>query len=378
MVFSIKDSEYRQCSVSLMDNVANPDITFDENGISNYFYEYKTKLSAQLNSEEKQLQIKKIVETLKRNGRGKPYDCMVGLSGGVDSSYLCYLAWKLGLRVLCVHFDNGWNSELAVDNVHKIVEKCGFDLYTYVINWNEFRDIQIAYFKAGVIDLEAPTDIGIFNSLTLICIQKNIKYILIGDNLASEGVGVAAWSNKNPNNLIDIHQKFGSKPLKEFPIIIKNGRYIYYKNVYSKIRLLDLFDYNVKLAKQTIIDEFNWRDYGGKHYESIFTRFYQGYILPEKFQVDKRKMHLSSLIFSGQISKEEASLEMKNPIYPEELLHVDKDYVIKKLGMTSSDFEEYMESPVFDHGYYYNEPPTGVQVSLIRRVLSRFKQLVIN
>ena len=179
MVFSIKDSEYRQCSVSLMDNVANPDITFDENGISNYFYEYKTKLSAQLNSEEKQLQIKKIVETLKRNGRGKPYDCMVGLSGGVDSSYLCYLAWKLGLRVLCVHFDNGWNSELAVDNVHKIVEKCGFDLYTYVINWNEFRDIQIAYFKAGVIDLEAPTDIGIFNSLTLICIQKNIKYILL-------------------------------------------------------------------------------------------------------------------------------------------------------------------------------------------------------
>lgn len=357
MVYNISDENYKQCTISLLDNIMDPNITFDDKGVCNYYHLYKLQEALQPSPVKRKIELEKIVKKLKKNGKGKPYDCMIGVSGGVDSSYMCYLAWKLGLRVLCVHFDNGWNSELAVDNIHKIISKCNFDLYTYVINWEEFKDIQLSYFKAGVIDIEAVTDIGIFNALDLICSEKKINYILDGRNFVTESIGINYWGNKNPNNLMDIHRLFGKIPLNEYPAKFKRGKYVFPNGMYRNIRLLDYVDYEVKTTKDILKTEFEWRDYGGKHYESVFTRFYQGYILPEKFKVDKRKLHLSNLIFSGQMTKEEALIELSKPIYPDEYFKKDKEFVLKKLGFSEIDFEEYMKAPNKQHNVYFNEYP---------------------
>ena len=187
MVLSKEDPNYRQCSISVMDNIADPDITFDEKGICNYYYEYlEAEKKYVLKGEVGQKKYEQLITQLKTDGKGKKYDCILGVSGGVDSTYLAYLAKEAGLRVLCVHFDNGWNSELAVKNIQNIVEKCGFDLYTYVIDWEEFKDIQLSYFKANVIDIEAVTDIAIFSALDIICKEQGIKHIIDGRNVVTE------------------------------------------------------------------------------------------------------------------------------------------------------------------------------------------------
>ena len=354
MVLSDKDPNYRQCSVSVMDNIADPDITFDEKGVCNYYYEYiEAEKLFTLKGKEAENKVNQYVAEMKAYGKGKPYDCMLGVSGGVDSTYLALLAKRLGLRVLCVHFDNGWNSELAVQNIENIVSKCGFDLYTYVIDWNEFKDIQLAYFKANVIDIEAVTDIAIFASLDKICSEKNLNYIIDGRNVWTEETLPKAWIFKDPGNLIDIHNKHGRIPLKSYPMLSKLRRaYIQFQRPFHNVKLLNYIHYDKKKAKEDIIKELEWRDYGGKHYESIFTRFYQGYILPEKFKVDKRKAHLSNLIFAGQLTKEQALSELQQPIYPAEQLKVDKEFVLKKLGFSEADFETYIATPPVAHTQY--------------------------
>lgn len=344
---------YQQCSISVMDTIEDPNITFDENGVCNYYYDYLNSAKANIiKGVEAEKKISETIALLKRNGKHKKYDCIIGVSGGVDSTYLSYKAKEFGLRVLCVHFDNGWNSELAVKNIENIVSKCGFDLYTYVIDWDEFRDIQLSYFKAGVIDIEAVNDIGIFDALDRICSEFGIKYILDGRNIATECTLPSYWINKNQNNLYQIHKKFGTIPLNKFPAKFKNGLYVRPKGSYIGINLLNFIDYNKKQAKKTITKELEWRDYGGKHYESIFTRFYQGYILPNKFNIDKRKAHLSNLIFSNQITKEEALKELQLPIYPAEQLAIDKPFVLKKLGFSEEEFKDYMNSKPVPHEFY--------------------------
>jgi tRNA(Ile)-lysidine synthase TilS/MesJ len=209
MILSEKDPLYRQCAISLMDNIADPTITFDDKGISNYYYDYKKEEANQtLIGADAQKKIDEIIHTIKKDGVGKKYDCIIGVSGGIDSTYLCYKAKEYGLRVLCVHFDNGWNSQDAVNNIENILKKLDFDLYTYVIDWPEFKDIQLAYFKAGVIDIEAVTDIAIFNSLDMICGEQKIGYILDGRNIWTETTLPRIWTNKDPNNLFAIHKKF--------------------------------------------------------------------------------------------------------------------------------------------------------------------------
>ena len=344
MVLSANDQGYRQCSISVMDNIADPNISFDEKAISNYYYEYK-KAEAKfvLKGAEAEQKLAETVTMLKQSGKGKKYDCMLGVSGGVDSTYLALKAKQLGLRVLCVHFDNGWDSELAVKNIENIVSKCGFDLYTYVNNWEEFKDIQLSYFKAGVIDIEAVNDIAIFLSLDKICHEYDLKFILDGRNVVTEQTLPYAWLNKDLGNMLNIHKQFGKVPLKSFPLISRWKKNIHaIKKSYQGVMLLNYLNYDKKKAKQEIMTELQWRDYGGKHYESIFTRFYQGYILPVKFNADKRKSHLSNLIFSGQMTKQEALEELKKPIYPPEQLAIDKPFVLKKLGFTEEDFENYM------------------------------------
>lgn len=345
---------YRQCSISVMDNIADPDISFDEKGICNYYYQYiEAEKGYVKKGEEGKAAFDNAVATMKKDGAGKKYDCILGVSGGVDSTYLAYIASKAGLRVLCVHFDNGWNSELAVTNIESIVSKLDFGLYTYVIDWPEFRDIQLAYFKANVIDIEAVTDLAIFSALDILCKKFGIKHIIDGRNVVTESVLPQSWFCKNMSNLKDIHAKHGTMKLKSYPIMSPVRRRVVDRvKPFTRWPILNYITYIKADAKRKIIDELGWRDYGGKHYESVFTRFYQGYILPEKFHVDKRKAHLSNLIFSGQITKEEALKELAQPAYPAGLLQSDMELVIKKLGFTQQEFDEYIKAPPVPHNRY--------------------------
>lgn len=351
MILSKNDNDYRQCSISVMDNIADPNINFDKNGICNYYYEY---LAAEkqfvLKGKEGENRFREIISQIKTDGKNKKYDCILGISGGVDSTYLAYIAHQAGLRVLCVHFDNGWNSELAVKNIENLVAKCDFDLYTYVIDWEEFRDLQLAYFKANVIDIEATTDIAILGALDIICQEKGIRHIIDGRNVVTEITLPKAWINKNTSNLRDIHSKYGIIPLKSYPLISPVRRRIVARmKPFQSWSLLNYLDYNKKDAKEKITRILDWKDYGGKHYESVFTRFYQGYILPLKFKVDKRKAHLSNLIFSGQITKMEALEELKKPMYPSSQFKIDYNFVLKKLGFSEEEFQRYLTAPSVPH-----------------------------
>lgn len=368
-----KDQKYKQCSFSVMDNIADPDIRFDEDGICNYYFEYlKAEKEQVRKGEAGEAEFKKIIKKIKEDGQGQEYECILGVSGGVDSSYLAYIAAQQGLRVLCVHFDNGWNSELAVMNIENVVNKCGFQLYTYVINWKEFRDIQLAYFKANVIDIEAVTDIAIFSALDIICKQFNIKHIIDGRNVVTEVTLPPSWICKNTSNLKDIHKQFGTIPLKSYPLMSPiRRRIVARQSSFKSWPILNYIPYNKSEVKKIIIDKLNWRDYGGKHYESVFTRFYQGYILPQKFKVDKRKAHLSNLIFSGQITREEALAELLQPIYPQELFETDYEFVLKKLGFTHEEFQAYLKEPAIPHSNY------AMSISLFDEIpaLKPFKKL---
>lgn len=353
-IMSENDERYRQCAMSVMDNIADPNITFDDKGICNYYYWYKeAEKSTVVMGEAGQKKLEETVEMLKREGKRKKYDCILGISGGVDSTYLALKAKQLGLKVLCVHYDNGWNSELAVKNIENIVSKCGFDLYTYVNDWEEFRDLQVAYFKANVIDIEAVNDIAIFLSLERLCAKYNLKYILDGRNVVTEQTIPYAWLNKDLGNMLNIHRQFGKVPLKTFPVIGRWRKNLHaLKRSYYSLTLLNYIDYNKQEAKKEIMRELNWKDYGGKHYESVFTRFYQGYILPVKFKADKRKSHLSNLIFSGQITKEFAIEELKKPVYSADQFAIDKPYVLKKLGFSEEEFDAYLAAPPVEHTVY--------------------------
>jgi N-acetyl sugar amidotransferase len=376
MVLSNQDPSYRQCSLSVMDNIADPDIRFDENGVCNYYHEYLEAEKAQvLKGAIGQAKVDEIVAKIKADGVGKPYDCILGVSGGVDSSYLAYLAHQEGLRVLCVHFDNGWNSELAVHNIQAIVSKLGFDLYTYVIDWEEFRDIQLAYFKANVVDIEAVTDIAIFSALDMLVQKHKIKHIIDGRNVVTEHTLPPSWICKNSSNLRDIHQKFGTIKLKSYPIMSPIRRRIVAKTKpFASWPLLNYYHYDKTEAKRTIIEKLGWRDYGGKHYESVFTRFYQGFILPRKFKIDKRKAHLSNLIFSGQMTKAEALEELKKTIYPAELLETDYEFVIKKLGFTREAFETYLDAPPVLHRNYALSISIFDEIPLLKPLKPLFKR----
>lgn len=369
---------YQQCSLSVMDTIADPNITFDSQGVCNYYYEYlEAEKASTLKGEAAKKKVNETVALLKQAGKGNTYDCMLGVSGGVDSTYLALIAKKLGLRVLCVHFDNGWNSELAVQNIENIVSKCGLDLHTYVINWPEFRDIQLAYFKAHVIDIEAVTDVAIFACLNKICAQNKLRYILDGRNVWTEETLPKAWINKDVGNLLNIHQKYGTIPLQSYPYLSRGKKLLLkFRRAYTSIPLLNYLHYDKAAAKKEIVKELGWRDYGGKHYESVFTRFYQGYILPQKFKVDKRKAHLSNLIFAGQLTKDEAVEELDKPIYPAEQLAEDKPFVLKKLGFTEEEFDKYLSTAAVPHSHYGSTKPLTEDYPILK-MFKPFKKLIL-
>jgi len=339
-----------------MDNIADPNITFDKNGVCNYYFEYLEKEKKEVfKGEEGQRKFEHSIDLLKKTGKNKDYDCVLGISGGVDSTYLAYLLKQNNVRVLLVHFDYGWNSELAVKNIENIVSKTGFDLETIVMDWEEFKDLQRSYFKASVLDLDIPADHMIFGALYRVAARNNIKHIISGHNVVTEFLLPKAWYYKkfDLTNLKNIHEKFGSIPLKNLKSLghLQFSYFVSFKGI-QMMKLLNFLDYNKAKIKQLIIDELDWIDYGGKHYESVFTRFYQGYILPNKFGIDKRKAHLSNLICSGQISREEAIEELSNPPIPKKLAEEDKTYVAKKLGFSDDEFDEILTLKNIPHEFY--------------------------
>jgi N-acetyl sugar amidotransferase len=336
-----------------MDNIADPDIRFDDKGVCNYYYEYQQAARQDVyTGEAGKAKLEQLVAIIKNAGKGKQYDCLIGLSGGVDSSYVAYLVKQLGLRPLAVHLDNGWNSELAVKNIENIISKLNIDLYTLVINWEEFKDIQLAYLRASVVDIEVVSDHAIFSTMYKLAKEKNIGHIISGTNVVTEYIMPPSWLYKKMDfaNLKDIHSQYGTRKLDTYPTF-DFMKFVYYSAVLklTPVSILNYIEYNKKQVKEKIISELDWRDYGGKHYESIFTKFYQAHILPYKFKIDKRKAHLSTLICSGQMTKEEALEELKMPLYDPKEFSQDKEYVLKKLGLTENEFETIMKAEVRKH-----------------------------
>lgn len=355
---SKEERTYQQCTRCIMDTT-DPEITFDHEGHCNHCNEYFALAPHYIyNGEESDRKLQAIVAKIKEDGKNSDYDIMVGVSGGVDSTYVAYMAKKLGLRVLAFHFDNGWNSELAVKNIENIVKKLGFDYQTWVVDWEEFRDIQISFLKASVANAETPSDHAFLAATYHLCAKYNIKYFFSGSNFATEGILPNSWgyNAKDVKQLKGIHKKFGKIPFKTYPLLgfYKEFYYTYVKKI-KMVRLLNYIPYVKEDAMKVIQDELGWVYYGGKHYESIFTRFFQAYYLPKKFNFDKRLAHLSTLICSGQITREQALEEMKKETYPADLLASDKAYVVKKLGMNEQDFEAILNAPPKSYQDYPND-----------------------
>ncbi len=363
---------HQQCSRCILDTKDDPRLELDSAGVCNHCRGYDAMAAAQVRTgADGERELSRMVEKIRRGGEGRSYDCVMGLSGGVDSTYVAYLAKRHGLRPLAVHFDNGWNSEIAVKNIHNIVSRLGIDLHTLVVDWEEFRDVQLAYLKASVVDIEAVTDHAIIGTLYRLAAKHGTRYILSGTNVVTEAVLPSHWIfNKTDHvNLKAIHRAFGTRPLRTFPIFNFWSKKYYVDLLGIRpVEPLNLVPYVKADVKARIAAELGWRDYGGKHYESVFTRFYQGYILPRKFGIDKRKAHLSNLVCSSQITREEALREMEEPIYDPELLKVDREFVLKKLGLSEAEFETIMATPPRDHASFAVERPARERYPAIRLI----------
>lgn len=359
------------CSRCVMDTTTKY-ITFDKDGICNFCHDYEVQAlgNVKRSRELRQKDLEAKLKHVKLSGAGKKYDCVIGMSGGLDSSYVAVLVKEFGLRPLVVHFDNGWNTELAVNNITNIVNRLGFDLYTYVIDWEEFKDLQLSYFKASVLDLEVPTDQLIFAILYKLAKENNINYILDGYNFRTEFGMPKDWSAEQKfdlTNLKNIHKKYGKLKLRKFPTISDTDLYYYqHINNIQTLSLINYVDYDWHNVRQLLKERFDYKPYQYKHYESIFTRFYQGYILPKKFNIDKRKAHLSTLIRSGFITRDSALEELKQPTYPIADQEADKHYVSKKWDLTENEFEKYMKQPNVPHEYFGYD-----KISLFSKIIVR-------
>jgi N-acetyl sugar amidotransferase len=337
-------------------DTSEPEIQFDRDGICNHCTAAVARFRSQLlPPEERQTALGSLVETIKAEGRGKEYDCLLGVSGGCDSTTTAYHVKKLGLRPLAVHFDNGWDSELAVDNIQKTLQRLDIELYTYVVDWEEFRDIQLAFLKASVPNAEIPTDHGITALLFRTAAEQRTRFILSGSNLATEAIMPISWGHYNQDlkHLRAVHKRFGSVRMRTMPTIsLPNYLWYVLRKGIRQVPFLNYLDYRKEEAKERLTAELGWRDYGGKHYESVWTRFFQGYYLPAKFGFDKRRAHYSTLIVSGSMTRDEALAEMQKPAYDEALLRADMDFVVKKFGLTREQLDEIVQAPPRKHTDY--------------------------
>ncbi|QTR51696.1 N-acetyl sugar amidotransferase [Candidatus Thiothrix anitrata] len=359
-----------------MDTTAS-DITFDEQGVCNYCTEFLERSSHIIHEDpvQKEARLNALVSKIKEAGRGKPYDCIVGVSGGVDSSWTLVEVKRLGLRPLAVHMDNGWNSELAQNNIANLVNTLGVDLYTHVIDWEEYRALMQAFFDADVIDIELLYD----NAMLAVNYQQankyGLKYILAGTNQATEGMRMPPgwnWLKYDKKNIVALARRNGIKSLDTFPAIGIFG-YIYYQYFRRNrwLSFLDYLPYNKFYALNELETNYGYKRYPFKHYESIFTRFYQGYILPRKFGVDKRKLHLATLVASNQMTRDEAIKGLEGIPYPtQQGIEADLNYFLKKMHWTRQQLDEYIARPSISHSAYPSEKATWeIFVNIYRSIV---------
>lgn len=365
----------RTCTRCIMDTSA-ANISFDAEGVCNYCTEFLATKYHIVASDPvlREQRLQALVQRVKQQGKGRRYDCIIGISGGVDSSWVLVRAVELGLRPLAVHMDNGWNSELAQNNIANLVRGLGVDLYTHVIDWSEIRGLMEAFFAADVIDVELLYDNAMMAVNYAQAAKYGLHYMLAGTNLATEGFAMPRnwnWHKYDKRNIRSISRRFGGPKLKTFPAIgtLDLVRYITWNRI-RWVSFLDFLDYRKADALAVLTRDFGYKPYAYKHYESVFTRFYQGYILPEKFGVDKRKVHLSTLILTGQMSRDEALASAHGLAYPSERdLELDKQYFVKKMLWDGAKLRDYIARSPIPHDRY------GSEAVLFQRLLGVYKRL---
>ncbi len=356
------DKVYKICSKTIMDT-SDPEIVFDKDGISDYYHNYHQNIKPNWHTDEVGYnQLMKIADTIKKEGKGKDFDCIMGLSGGLDSSYVAYVAKEImGLRPLLLHVDAGWNTEQAVGNIEKLVNGLSLDLYTEVINWEEMKDLQVAFLKSQISDQDLPQDAAFFSALYKFANKYKIKHIITGANYSTECCrepeawggypGIDSWL------FSDIHKKFGTRELKSFPIVDILTYKIYYRYIYGMkvIKPLNLVPYIKTEAENLLQSKYGWEKYKHKHHESRFTRFYEDYWMPQKFGYQKRRAHFSSLILTGQMTRDEALERISRPEMDEQFLKQEFEYVANKLDLKVSELQNIFEGPNKTYKDYKNK-----------------------
>lgn len=363
---------YQICTRCVMDT-SDPLIYFDADGVCSHCHEFEEEtIKGWFPNEEGKTRLKQMIDQMRERGRGKEYDCILGLSGGIDSSYMALKIKDWGLRPLVVHVDAGWNSELAVGNIEKIVKHCNYDLHTHVVDWEDMRDLQLAYLRAGISNQDVPQDHIFFSSLYHFAINNGIRHILSGGNIATEGIMADGWhegSAMDSINLRAIHQRFGHRKLQAYKTISFFEYYVYYPLIrrMRTFRPLNFIPYNKKIAAEELRKTIGWRDYGRKHGESLFTKVFQNDYLVRKYGYDKRRPHLSSMIVSGQMTREEALTAMNQPLYDPDEREIDLNYFCKKLRITRADYEGFIDGPKTS---YYDHPNWEARYRLLKKIQS--------
>lgn len=362
--------KYQICTRCVMDTT-DPEIIFDEVGQCNHCRDAEEKLKkGWFPNIEGRKKLEVIAQEIRDSRGRKEYDSIIGISGGIDSSYLLHIVkTEMKLKPLVVHVDAGWNSEIAVNNIEKMVKKLDLDLFTYVVDWNEMKELQLAYLHSSLANQDVPQDHAFFAKLYQIADEKNISYTITGSNLTSESILPSSWGYDATDSLQlkAIFKKFGKGRLVNYPIMSwwKNKIYWPYFKKMKVIRPLNYINYNKNEAIKFLQKNYDWRYYGGKHHESKWTKFFQAYYLPEKFGFDKRKAHLSSMIIAKQITREEALLELSKPLYNAHELKEDMVFIEKKLCLKEGGLKELMDMPNKDYKDYPND----------RKIIAFFREI---
>lgn len=357
----MNERKYRICATCVMDTT-DPRIAFDADGVCDHCHEFRDSVEprwrADQNSRQRLLQI---IEGIKAQGKGRDHDCILGMSGGMDSSYMLHMAVKeFGLRPLVFHVDGGWNSELAVHNINAMIDKLGLDLFTEVINWEEMKNFQLACFKAGIPHLDIPQDHAFVATLYNFADKHRIRYILNGGNVSTECVRYPLeyyYYGTDMAQIRDILSRFGALPMQTYPFssVFRHKIYLRYVRRVNVVKALNYLPYTKELAAQTLAAEYGWKPYSQKHFESRFTRFFEGYWLIKRFGFDVRRVQFSSLILTGQMTREDALRRLELPPYDVETIQQDIVFIAKKLGITTGALKGYLEMPKKYYWDYRNQ-----------------------
>jgi len=359
---TVNSRPYQICTKTIMDT-SDPNIVFDENGVSDYYHNFQNTILPTWDTKEKgHADLMKLAEKIKKDGKNRDFDCIIGLSGGLDSSYAAYVAKEImGLRPLLFHVDAGWNTQQAVGNIEKLVNGLGLDLYTDVINWEEMKDLQVAFLKSQIADQDLPQDYAFFSGLYKFARKNKIKYVITGSNISTECCREpeewGGYAGIDTTLVKDIHRQFGTRPLKSFPLIDILEYKIYYRYVLGMqvAKPLNLLPFIKTEVEDLLETKFGWQRFQHKHHESRFTRFYEDYWLPQKFGYEKRRAHFSSLILTGQMTREEALDRISRPEMDEQFLRQEFEYVANKLDLTVEQLQQIFEGENKTYRNYKNK-----------------------